>query len=554
MNNLWWKQWHENKRYLAAFMAWMTLGACYVIAYEMVYKFRAPVGQFSTVVWVYVTFTAVFLAMRTARGEHADGTHLFSSVLPVSMRRIAIVRVVGAAASMILPILAAAALMSIALSNGLIEQVVPRVVDSYVSLPQRETANLTVALDQLWSVTAIGAFEGLELLLLLSVAGCWLRNQSQIGLMGAVVAFGSLMASGLFWISKHRKPFAQLFYGACFPQSLVIHWGYGSQSGHYVDHEIASYHWIALALAVPILVLIGRLFVNKYGSFPPKRFTPEPGRLGLKTPLVRFQIPLRKAGKISALIWAELSQSLPLAGSGLLLVFLMTIAGVFMDGNRGGHSLGAAVLMNLPHSNWAVAMLWAVVVGSSVYSPELAPGLGSFWRSRPISTAMWFWLKFFVGLMAVLTVLDGVTILLSWTSPRDSMTTGMSWAYVGCMPIQHSFLYALAVLGTCWFRKPVIGGLLALAEFSILMVAISAFPGTGQFEPTNVYNNLLHAERAGHMNFTQHGYPLVYGSLILMILMIALFSYWLAKPLQPRLYLLRFYRAHWRTPKRTPKE
>ena len=113
------------------------------------------------------------------------------------------------------------------------------------------------------------------------------------------------------------------------------------------------------------------------------------------------------------------------------------------------------------------------------------------------------------------------------------MTTGMSWAYVGCMPIVHTFLYALAVLGTCWLRKPVIGGFLALAGYTILTVAILAFPATSSFEPIQVYNGLLQAERAGHMDFTRHGYPLVYGSLALMILMIALFSYWLARPLQP---------------------
>ena len=118
------------------------------------------------------------------------------------------------------------------------------------------------------------------------------------------------------------------------------------------------------------------------------------------------------------------------------------------------------------------------------------------------------------------------------------MTDGMSWAYVGCMPIQHGFLYALAVWGTCWLRRPVIGGFLALAGFAILMVAIGAFPATSPFDPTNVYNRLLQAERAGQMDFTRHGYPLVYGSLALSILITALFSYWLAKPLQPR--LIRF--------------
>jgi hypothetical protein len=390
-------------------------------------------------------------------------------------------------------------------------------------------------LGQLWSVSAIAACAGLELLFLLSVAGCWLRNQSQIGLMGAVIAFGSLLAGGLFWSSQPRNSVAQLICGACFPQSLMIQWGYGGPGGHYVDCEIAGCHWIALALAVPVLVLIGRRFVRHYGSFRAERFSPAPGRLGVKIPSIWLRIPLREPGKFSALIWSDLSRALPLAVSGLLLVFLMTIGEIFMDGNPHGHSFGAGVLMNMPHSAWAVAMLWAVVVGSSLYSSELGPALGSFWRSRPISPANWFWSKFAIGLLAVLSVLDGVTILLSWASPRDSLTTGMSWAYVGCMPIQHSFLYALAVLGTCWLRKPVIGGFLALAGFGILTVVIGAFPAASPFDPISVYNNLLHAERAGHMDFTHYGYPLVYGSLALMILTIALFSSWLAKPLQPRL-------------------
>jgi hypothetical protein len=204
-----------------------------------------------------------------------------------------------------------------------------------------------------------------------------------------------------------------------------------------------------------------------------------------------------------------------------------------MDGERGS-SFGTAVLMNMPHSTWAVAMLWAIMVGASIYAAELAPGMGSFWRSRPLSPAEWFWSKFVVGLLAVLTVLDGVTILLSWAAPRDSMTTGMSWSYVACMPLQHTFLYALAVLGTCWLRKPVIGGFLALAGFAILTVVIGAFQATSPFDPINVYNNLLSAERAGRMDFTRYGYPWVYGTLALLCLAIALWSYWLAKPLEPR--------------------
>ena len=73
-----------------------------------------------------------------------------------------------------------------------------------------------------------------------------------------------------------------------------------------------------------------------------------------------------------------------------------------------------------------------------------------------------------------------------------------------------------------------------MAGYVTLTVAIGAFAATSSFEPISVYNELLQAERAGYIDFTRHGYPLVYGSLALMILIIALFSYWLAKPLQPK--------------------
>jgi len=146
---------------------------------------------------------------------------------------------------------------------------------------------------------------------------------------------------------------------------------------------------------------------------------------------------------------------------------------------------------------------------------------------------MWFWCKYFVGLATVLLVLDGVTILASWNSPRDSMTTGMSWTYIGCFPIIHALMYALAVLGTCWLRKPVIGAFVAILGYAVLTIAITAFPLTDHLEPINIYNNLLHAERAGSIDFTQHGYPLVYSILAVSILGLGGISCRLASPLEP---------------------
>ena len=127
---------------------------------------------------------------------------------------------------------------------------------------------------------------------------------------------------------------------------------------------------------------------------------------------------------------------MPLAAYGLAFAFLMTGLEV-VTGNRHVHGFGTSFRMELPSSMFVVGMLWSVVVGSGLYSQDLGQKLGNFWRSRPISTVMWFWCKYVVGLLAVLIVLDGTTALISWTAPRETPTSGMSWAYIGCFPVVH---------------------------------------------------------------------------------------------------------------------
>jgi hypothetical protein len=65
-----------------------------------------------------------------------------------------------------------------------------------------------------------------------------------------------------------------------------------------------------------------------------------------------------------------------------------------------------------------------------------------------------------------------------------------------------------------------------------LTVALESFSTARSFEPIHVYNELLTAERAGRLEFTGHGYPLVYGGQLLLVLGLAAVAYWLAKPLE----------------------
>jgi hypothetical protein len=532
MNSLLWKQWRETRGILAIFTAWMAIAICYAIAYELGHHYRAVVGHFSGWALLYSLFAAVVLATRTSHGERTDGTIAFSAALPIAMRRIATVRIASAIATLGIPLVVAAGILSIALASGLVEQAKPRHMDDYTSLPQRDTAALLTSIEQVWSIAAIAILGGAELLLLLSLLGSYLRSQAQTGLMGAVMVLGSLIAGGAFWY-RDRNVWAQLAYGVLLPQSLAIQWSYGDKLGNYTDQELADYRWIAMGFSLPVLAIIGRLFVTRYGALRGSSTPVTRRRFRIALPPILAHIPIRLPGRLTAMIWLELRQSMPLAACGFLLGVLMSISSVLIEHQRQhGHSFGTSLLMDLPHSMFVVAMLWAIVVGSGLYSADLSSGLGAFWRSRPISPNLWFWTKFAVGLAAVVGVLDGATILISWRSPRESMTTGMSWAYVGCSPIIHVLMYTLAVLGTCWFRRPVIGGIVAILGYTLLTVVATTFPTTNRLEPINVFNELLAAERAGQTDFTQHGYPLVYGSLVVSIVLLALLSSRLARPLQ----------------------
>jgi hypothetical protein len=529
MNSLLWKEWHENKRYLAVFMAWMLLAVCFTLGYEMVCRLRAVVGAFSGYALMYTLCATIFLGMRVAQGERTAGTLTFSAALPVSLRRMGTYRIVGAVVTLTVPILVAAILLSVALANGLVEQALPRDMANRVSLTDRDTAPLLTALEQLWCVAAIAALAGVESLLVLSFFGCRLRNQAQVGLLGAVLAFATFIAGVMLWFGAERNPNAQLIYGAFLPQSLAIQWGYGTDAGSYTDQEIAGHAWLALGLAVPLLILLGRLFVTRYGSLRNAPLAARPRRFRLTMPTISSRIPFRWPGRLGALLWLELRQSVPLAIFGLMLAVLMSVASVGMDG-RQGQAYGDSLLAQMPHSTTVVAILWAAVVGASLYSAELGDGLGAFWRSRPIPTGMWFSCKFLVGLVAVLAVLDGTTILVSWSTSQDTVTE-MGWAYVGSIPIVHAVVYALAVLGTCWLRKPVLGGFLAAFGFGTLSVAMQSFPAIGFLEPIHIHNQLMYAERAGQLDFSQHGYPLVYGTLAVSVVLIALLAYRAARPL-----------------------
>jgi hypothetical protein len=151
------------------------------------------------------------------------------------------------------------------------------------------------------------------------------------------------------------------------------------------------------------------------------------------------------------------------------------------------------------------------VVGAGAFSAEIDWRVGEFWRTQPIPFWRFFAAKFFVGLLAVLLVLDATTIAVSWNSAMRGSYESMNWPYITCIVPLHSVMFAVAVACTCALRRPVLGGMAAIGSFVFLEIVIEWSETTRHLDPVQVYNNLLSGSRSlgQPIDFAAHGYPVV---------------------------------------------
>lgn len=89
----------------------------------------------------------------------------------------------------------------------------------------------------------------------------------------------------------------------------------------------------------------------------------------------------------------------------------------------------------------------------------------------------------------------------------------ISVSYIACLPVLHGLLYSLAACAVCRLRQPFVGGLAALAAFTLGLVIVNAIPATRPLDPFAVYDRLLSCEQTGALDLLTDDYLLTYGSL-----------------------------------------
>ncbi len=168
-----WKEWRERRASLYLATAWIVCGLVYTIVYEVATGIRGPIGRFYSVCLIYSLFAPIFLAMRTALSERIAGTLGFSASLPAPVRQQAAVRVLGGLITLVGPIALGAALLSVVLLTGVLQQsgLRPPPDANYVDFEKRDPLSRWQAVGVTWQSAAIAAASASELLLILSVIG-----------------------------------------------------------------------------------------------------------------------------------------------------------------------------------------------------------------------------------------------------------------------------------------------------------------------------------------------------------------------------------------------
>ncbi len=501
-----WSEWCQRRTQFALCLLWMVFGTAYVVAYELSSGFRAPVASFYSTASLFGLFMPIFIAMRTSLGETTDRTRPFSDGLPISARRRGWIRLAGGAGTLIAPIVLGAVLLSACLAISWIKQTPPRplVGSVYVKLLDRESLSAISAVGLVWLVTAIVAWSAVALYLVLSLLGTALRAESQAGFAGAAVAAIWLLGIGLRPVLEdaHLQGILE-WIGAIAPQSMIVNYGYGTERGGYGDLSISSVVVGPLLVNAVFQFGLAAIFVRRYSRRLSCRAAEKQSDTARQVwRQWTFPLPTRTI----ALSWLTLRQAVPMCLPGLLIACVMTLFELEVGTHGSEHQLLQRLTDALPSSMWSIGLVWAVVVGAGTFAPEIDSRIGEFWRTLPISTGSLFIVKFFVGLLAVLLVLDASTIAVSWRSPQWGDYYTMNWPYIACFLPLHATMFAIAVAWACVLRRAVLGGMAAIVTFGLINIMLEWSDATRDFSPVEVYNHLA---MRGPLDFTAHGYPVV---------------------------------------------
>lgn len=447
-----WKEWQQWRGGFALY----TAGLISLLFYDLAYRRNRinPLPNF--VVWqmFWGAFVPVLIGVAAACDDMARNTLSYTQSLPCSLKKVAWFRLGGATMVLIGPPL----LTSLLLLGGL-------AAFDHPSLSKMIAIRPTL-LQDFWKALLLLWSEQLGILLLVSLVSARCRSETLAGAYGAAIVGFHLFLRAL----AYELPSEMLkWYYLLFPAELVNPISRRVQHPPGLGDTPIEQIWQPLVIHWLFLSVLAIWFTRRYGSAarstPRKSLSAWFGIRGLP------QSMFHPASPLASLVWINLRQAFPLILAGWLM--LIPVMFMLLPTNQG-------LTITLERSLCFVGVFWPAMIGSGLFATELRSNLGQFWRSRPISSRRWFWVKYFVGLILVIVALDLIPVLLGSSilaiySAFDRTSGGLNWSifgvYLACYPAIHAASYTLAVLGVCWIRKPAL--VVALSVTSLMAIDLT---------------------------------------------------------------------------------
>ena len=448
--NLLWKEWHEHRWKLAALTAILLGGFASIWATD----FREDALPFAWfILMLYTPLATLFIGVGLTAGERAQGTLGCLQKLPVSVRSVALVKLVVGYATCVLPGILLFGLCWLIVASGwnprlLSTDIPPGILGSGLWWLEIGLVFLLSSASLLVWVVSLGVKQTTELragaLALLVIVGLWLLGgasmmalqrlllvpeesvelYNQISLM--MVSLVGVLPGGVFLLGLTPQGF--------FPPTTRL---------------------MAWCLFIGVHAALIWWWTIRYGSQATRVHSavefPEPTTEKFSWLGAPRHTPFR------SILWKQVRECLPIIGGVLALAFgyrafLMTVAG-------DGFDLSTRVQAVI----WTTAMsgfLAAILVGVACFQDDLNSGLSGFWRSRPIDPDQWFWIKYASGLAVLATVFGGVYAIAWLLDPSESTQSSEH-----LLQVVFSFwtVYASAVCVACLVRNVIYAGILSFA-------------------------------------------------------------------------------------------
>jgi len=467
-HSLLWKEWHEHKWKLVGWL--LLLVAISLLSYSAGGEGQNLPIAVSVILFLYSVVAGMFTGMYTAGGENGRGTMPFLQTLPVTMQKPAAVKLLMSLVATSVPVIAVIGLAY-----------------AYLAWHPMDEAWL---LDQQGFLASGGRFSswgfqhwllglGLSsilciasLLLWMAAAGVNRPDEIRAGGAGFLTMAGVGLGMTLlgYWAEKWELPGRE--YGvlmvAAAPGGLTVARDHMEKWGSSLPFIISAVVGHACLLA---------WYLSRFGHKAVR-----PARtLGKRVKATKsdWLAPPRRS-QLTAIIWKQVHETGPLALMAGAAILIITFLILWLNPSPHVRESRGGVLASL---TFGVGFLVTVVAGQGVFLEDLKPKVGLFWRSRPVNTTLWFFVKFFTGL-TVLVVTFGALFLLAFAfeDGKQLLIQDHAGTQVTFIALFFLLIYTLSMASYCLGRQPIIS---VVATLGILFCGVQVLGIV--FEKSDLY-------------------------------------------------------------------